>query len=93
MNQQQTNKNMPFYARPLFKEEDEQLESVESSDLRDAFLARKQALALKYAEKPKTEKKHKTKEELALLRREMMKPKTKVALETQPNTQESLPSQ
>jgi hypothetical protein len=43
-------------------------------------------LAQKYAEKPKTEKTHKTKEELALLRREMMKPKTKVALETQPNT-------
>lgn len=56
---------------------------MKSSELADAFLQRKQALAQKYTnDKPKTEKPQKTKEELAQLRKEMMKPKQKVVLET-----------
>ena len=63
---------LPNDVKPLFKVE-------EDSELANAFLQRKAALAKKYGESKvveKVEKPQKTKEELAAIRKAMLKPKT-----------------
>ena len=75
--QRHENEGQDEELRPLFRVDDFDCEPAQN-DLANAFLQRKQALANKYSDTKKSEKAvkmGKTKEELAAIRKEMMKSK------------------